>query len=152
MQLLPEPEESNHRNKRDATNAEADPFLESRQANVNDLLMMIPPRDNCSALYIECIPHPFANGTLDPTDFGVMPKKEVPPKPMVNPIQPVIQPSKTPTVIAHRMGKKLKEDVGIEHDWPWIAEVYKEGKLSCTGIILDRRWVLVHYGCIGYVK
>ncbi|KAL9904995.1 serine protease nudel isoform 3-T6 [Glossina fuscipes fuscipes] len=41
---------------------------------------------------------------------------------------------------------KLHEAVEELH-WPWLVDVYANGKLWCLGILLEKNWIIVHETC-----
>ncbi len=41
---------------------------------------------------------------------------------------------------------KLHEAV-VELHWPWVVDVYVDGRLWCVGALVDKYWVLVHGSC-----
>lgn len=104
---------------------------------------------------------PTTVGPTEPTTFGpieptqVEPAHPIPVKPaenppQPNPIEPEIQPDKTPTVIVHFEEKNNTNVHVIDDNFnaPWAASVFIDGDLACIGILLDRYWALVQSSCV----
>ena len=36
------------------------------------------------------------------------------------------------------------------HSWPWHVDVLYKGKSACSGILIDRYWILTVAACLGY--
>lgn len=84
----------------------------------------------CRALYVECVP--FATGqhseAIDQED-----------KTKILDLHPVIHPAQKPAVIVEPV-KELQNVVNIR--FPWMAEIYVNGKMKSVGILLEHYWVL----------
>ncbi|XP_046808532.1 serine protease nudel [Lucilia cuprina] len=42
--------------------------------------------------------------------------------------------------------KKLHHGIEELH-WPWLVDVYANGKLWCLGVLMDKHWIMVHETC-----
>ncbi|KAM7355778.1 serine protease nudel isoform 2-T2 [Cochliomyia hominivorax] len=42
--------------------------------------------------------------------------------------------------------KKLHDGIEELH-WPWLVDVYANGKLWCLGVLMDKQWIMVHETC-----
>lgn len=42
--------------------------------------------------------------------------------------------------------QQLHEAVEELH-WPWLVDVYANGKLWCLGVLMDKHWIMVHESC-----
>ncbi|XP_030372778.1 serine protease nudel [Scaptodrosophila lebanonensis] len=56
----------------------------------------------------------------------------------------LIKSKKNQTVLVN---EQLHEAIEELH-WPWLADVYANGNLWCLGVLMDRRWLLVHESCM----
>ncbi|XP_017468639.1 PREDICTED: serine protease nudel [Rhagoletis zephyria] len=129
--------------------------------------------DECLGLYVEC--EAKANGvepirTISAGELvssdgvhstGLQPALETHGKPnvFVTPPSPVLLVKKKDEVLDKLDGviesrknmtllidNKLHEAVEELH-WPWIVDVYVDGRLWCVGALVDKHWVMVHETC-----
>lgn len=137
---------------------------------------VLPMEKDCTALYVECIPKSNSNETLKILKPGeeVIDLKFLD----IDRLKPIITPKAKPQVVVKPSPSKLiikqKEDAvnkvveKIQNltllvnnklhqadeylHWPWLADIYVNGKLHCIGILVDKNWVLVHQTCYDNVK
>lgn len=133
---------------------------------------VIPVEKDCTALYVECIPKSNNNQTIKILKAGqeIIELKTL----NIDQLKPIISPKAKPQVAVKPSISKQKEDVvnkvveKIQNltllvnnklhqadeylHWPWLADIYVNGKLHCIGILVDKNWVLVHQSCYDDVK
>jgi len=116
---------------------------------------LVKQHKNCVSLYIECLPQSISgNNLVKPSAKN----KTMIHKP-VQPIAPLIQPGKKPTVTVHFNQTEKDTKTPFHHDevdnnsfYPWNANVYLDGKLIGNGVLLNQHWVIVEHNCISLVK
>ncbi|XP_011186210.3 serine protease nudel [Zeugodacus cucurbitae] len=62
---------------------------------------------------------------------------------VLNKLDGVIENRKNMSLL---IDNKLHEAVEELH-WPWVVDVYVDGRLWCVGALVDKYWVLVHESC-----
>lgn len=137
---------------------------------------VLPMEKDCTALYVECIPKSNSNETLtilkpgqEVIDLKTLDIDHLRPiiTPKVKP-QVAVKPSPSKLIIKQTedavnkvvekvqnltllVNNKLHQADEYLH-WPWLADIYVNGKLHCIGILVDKNWVLVHQTCYVDVK
>lgn len=137
---------------------------------------VLPMEKDCNVLYIECVPKSKSNDPLKILKPGV---EIIDPKTLnIDHLKPVITPKAKPQVVVEptptKISISLKDEAvmkviekiqnltllvnnKLHHadeylHWPWLADIYVNGKLNCIGILVDKNWVLVHQTCFDNVK
>lgn len=82
----------------------------------------------CGALYVECVPfatgqHMVSEDKTKTLDFN-----------------PIIHPAQKPVVVVEPVKEIVTNPVTIR--FPWIAEIYINGRMRGLGILLEHYWVL----------
>lgn len=139
---------------------------------------VLPMEGDCNVLYIECIPKSNSNDALKIYKPGeeVFDSKTL----NIHHLKPIISPKAKPQVAVEPTPSKLSINIKDKDDvidkvvekiknltllvnnklhqadeylhWPWLADIYVNGKLHCIGILVDKNWVLVHQTCYDNVK
>lgn len=70
----------------------------------------------------------------------------------IQPIVPVVQPDKTPSVV-FPFNQTIHQHEVVDEDtdelfFPWSLNVFVNGNLSCNGILLDKFWALAESDCV----
>lgn len=94
-------------------------------------------KEECRALFVECVP--FA---LTQHEEGLNQEDQT----KIIDLLPVIQPSKKPVVLIEPPEVITDQTVSIR--FPWIAEIFVNGKMRGIGILLDQYWVLTTSYCL----
>lgn len=132
-----------------------------------------PTKESCLGLYVECIPKTNLTKPIKTLSAGSpKPGKDL----KVPHIKPAIKTHNRPNVfwqsqvpttvvnkkeeIMHKLKKVIEaknnssilidqnlHNVIEEMHWPWLVDVYANGKLWCLGVLMDKYWVLVHESC-----
>lgn len=149
----------------------------SIKKSVNPLIEhVLPMEKDCTALYVECVPKSNSNEALkilkpgqEVTDLKALDIDQL--KPIITPKakpQVAVQPSPSKLITKQKedtvnkvvekiqnltllVNNKLHQADEYLH-WPWLADIYVNGKLHCIGILVDKNWVLVHQTCYDNVK
>lgn len=144
-------------------------FLSKRSNQMNDFLngtpddlkdgihyseLIVGGPAGCLVLHVECVPH-SAVPILIPMPDAPPPSKD-PEKP-VKPIEPIIQPDKIPTVIVPSDPNTEEDEIKPPHiagddHFPWSANIFINGNLSCNGVLLERFWALVESSCVQNIE
>lgn len=114
----------------------------------------------CSALEIECAPFQSNSFAIHPIQHDKIKKNSTIPaashdhkghETIFVPVkttdqkQVILEPvNKTAHVIANHEWNHL-----LDFDWPWSAEIFSNGDLVGTGILVSESWVLVERNCLG---
>lgn len=135
---------------------------------------VLPVEKDCTALYVECIPKSNSNETLKILKPGqeVVDLKTL----NIDHLKPIITPKAKPQVVVkpstliinqkeeavNKVVEKIQNLTLLVNNklhqadeylhWPWLADIYVNGKLHCIGILVDKNWVLVHQTCYDNVK
>lgn len=75
------------------------------------------------------------NGSIE-----IMSKKDE----ILDRLNKVIEKKKNKTMLVNN---KLHEAVEELH-WPWLVDIYVNGKLWCLGVLMDKYWIMVHESCL----
>lgn len=84
--------------------------------------------------------HGKPNVFVTPPSTLIMVKKK---DEMLNKLDGVIESRRNMLLL---IDNKLHEAVEELH-WPWVVDVYVDGRLWCVGALVDKYWVLVHESC-----
>ena len=130
-------------------------------------------REDCSSLYIECNAKLNRTQPLKTLSAG---KQKPQQQTKLQPIKPVIETHNIPNVfikpqmslivkpkmedILDKLDKVIDKKKNISilvnhklHDgieelhWPWLVDVFANGKLWCLGVLMDKYWIMVHESC-----
>ena len=69
----------------------------------------------------------------------VVPKKED----ILDKLDKVIDKKKNISILVNH---KLHDGIEELH-WPWLVDVFANGKLWCLGVLMDKYWIMVHESC-----
>lgn len=130
-------------------------------------------KESCLGLYVEC--NAKSNRTEPIKTISAGPQKSQS-ESNISHIKPVVQTHNKPNVFVEphvptKVVAKKKEvldkldkvietknnisilvDTNLHHvieelHWPWIVDVYANGKLWCLGVLMDKHWIMVHETC-----
>lgn len=120
----------------------------------------------CTALYVECVPHSNSFKPNHDGDSSKIPNTndaQKPAKPFIPnifhlpkpfPLKPIVQPDKKPSVVSkgNETIIPLKPTTTKDHHWPWSVDIYVDGKLVCIGVLLDNSCVVTELSCMELVN
>ncbi|XP_073841369.1 serine protease nudel [Musca autumnalis] len=61
----------------------------------------------------------------------------------VNSLENSNDPKKNITILVDQQLHEVIEEL----HWPWLVDVYANGKLWCIGVLMDKHWIMVHETC-----
>lgn len=103
--------------------------------------------NQCTALWIECVPHTNSNRTNVISDIeksdGMFDEKRF--------IRPIIDLNKIPHVIvpAQNQWQTFGNEMAFsKYHWSFSAVIYVNGKAICNGVLLSSEWVAVEESCL----
>lgn len=128
-------------------------------------------KDACVGLYVECIAKSNRTEPIKTLSAGqAKPLESVPslkpsimthskPNVFVKPQIPTVMVKKKEEImdkldkvidvkknISVMVNQQLHEAVEELH-WPWVVDIYANGKLWCLGALMDKHWIMVHESC-----
>ncbi|XP_058066271.1 serine protease nudel [Anopheles bellator] len=116
---------------------------------VHSVMLTVP--EGCQALRVTCAQH--INATEhEIAHFEHQPQEE-PVQVNIRPLNPIHRPHHMPQIVFQENAHvELIENFGDDYDWPWNADVYLDGVLICSGLIIDASWIVVASSCTRLVN
>lgn len=130
-------------------------------------------QEACLGLYVECIAK--SNRTEPVKTLSAGQPKPIEEEKQTETLQPFIEPHNKPNVFvkpelpneekkkepskgesANLMDPKKNMTILVDQQlheiieelhWPWLVDVYANGKLWCLGVLMDKHWIMVHESC-----
>lgn len=122
--------------------------------------------NRCPGLYIECIPHakihnknqrpddikPLPPATLPaPTTEEINEETTIPNEETTVPIPKKSPPVRKTTTVAPEPVHTIEKLELNEENLAWNVILFINGEIACSGILLDRFWLLAHKDCLSRV-
>lgn len=148
-------------------------FLKDLKTNLRSIRIE-QLKESCLGLYVECNPNSNRTEPVKTLSAGQQKKPEndlkVPhikpnvethnkPNVFVKPHVPTVVLEKKDEIL-QKLDKVIdtKKNISVMvdknlHDaieelhWPWLVDVYANGKLWCLGVLMDKYWIMVHETC-----
>uniref|UniRef100_A0A1A9W4A8 Peptidase S1 domain-containing protein n=1 Tax=Glossina brevipalpis TaxID=37001 RepID=A0A1A9W4A8_9MUSC len=148
-----------------------------QQQSSKKLERILKPSVECLTLYLDChakygkieplktksagIEKPIRRPLFREYDFKPILIKHERPNVFLKPQVPIMEVRKKAELmdkLRNIIETKSRDDLNImvndklheaveELHWPWLVDIYANGKLWCLGILLEKNWVIVHETC-----
>ncbi|XP_058123209.1 serine protease nudel [Anopheles ziemanni] len=118
---------------------------------VGDNYQNLTVNPTCQALKVSCAQH--INATEhEIAHFDPKPTEE-PVQVDIRPLNPIHRPHHMPQIVFQENAHiELIENFGDDYDWPWNTNIYLDGALICSGLIIDAAWIIVASSCTRLVN
>uniref|UniRef100_A0A182P221 Peptidase S1 domain-containing protein n=1 Tax=Anopheles epiroticus TaxID=199890 RepID=A0A182P221_9DIPT len=105
----------------------------------------------CQALRVSCVQH--INATEHDIAHFEHNHKQDPVQVNIRPVNPIHRPHHMPQIVFQENAHiELVENFGDDYDWPWNTNIYLDGVLICSGLIIDASWIIVAGSCTRLVN
>ncbi|XP_050073199.1 serine protease nudel [Anopheles maculipalpis] len=105
----------------------------------------------CQALRVSCVQH--INATEHDIAHFEHKHKQEPVQVNIRPLNPIHRPHHMPQIVFQENAHiELVENFGDDYDWPWNTNIYLDGVLICSGLIIDASWIIVAGSCTRLVN
>uniref|UniRef100_A0A182MEN1 Peptidase S1 domain-containing protein n=1 Tax=Anopheles culicifacies TaxID=139723 RepID=A0A182MEN1_9DIPT len=105
----------------------------------------------CQALRVSCVQH--INATEHDIAHFEHNHKQEPVQVNIRPLNPIHRPHHMPQIVFQENAHiELVENFGDDYDWPWNTNIYLDGVLICSGLIIDASWIIVAGSCTRLVN
>ncbi|XP_053674751.1 serine protease nudel [Anopheles nili] len=105
----------------------------------------------CQALRVSCAQH--INATEHDIAHFEHQHNQEPVQVNIRPVNPIHRPHHMPQIVFQENAHiELVENFGDDYDWPWNADIYLDGVLICSGLIIDSSWIIVASSCTRMVN
>lgn len=106
----------------------------------------------CSALEVECVPFQSNSFAVHPIQHASLKKNSTNKhQTHLNVFFVPVDKTNPSNVNVKLVNKTTENESNHIHDyeWPWNAEIYSNGDLVTTGILLDKSWILIEKNTLG---
>ncbi|XP_040157483.1 serine protease nudel isoform X2 [Anopheles arabiensis] len=105
----------------------------------------------CQALRVSCVQH--INATEHDIAHFEHNHKQDPVQVNIRPLNPINRPHHMPQIVFQENAHiELVENFGDDYDWPWNTNIYLDGVMICSGLIIDASWIIVSGSCTRLVN
>uniref|UniRef100_A0A182RTY0 Peptidase S1 domain-containing protein n=1 Tax=Anopheles funestus TaxID=62324 RepID=A0A182RTY0_ANOFN len=105
----------------------------------------------CQALRVSCVQH--INATEHDIAHFEHKHQQEPVQVNIRPLNPIHRPHHMPQIVFQENAHiELVENFGDDYDWPWNTNIYLDGVLICSGLIIDASWIIVAGSCTRLVN
>uniref|UniRef100_A0A182FG68 limulus clotting factor C n=2 Tax=Anopheles albimanus TaxID=7167 RepID=A0A182FG68_ANOAL len=107
--------------------------------------------EGCEGLRVTCAQHINAS-EHEIAHFEHL-HSEQPVQVNIRPLNPIHKPHHMPQIVFQENAHvELIESFGDDYDWPWNVDIYLDGVLICSGLIIDASWIVVASSCTRLVN
>uniref|UniRef100_A0A182NKP3 Peptidase S1 domain-containing protein n=1 Tax=Anopheles dirus TaxID=7168 RepID=A0A182NKP3_9DIPT len=105
----------------------------------------------CQALRVSCVQH--INATEHDIAHFEHKHEQEPVQVNIHPLNPIHRPHHMPQIVFQENAHiELVENYGDDYDWPWNTNIYLDGVLICSGLIIEASWIVVASSCTRLVN